>query len=400
MRASSYEWIETGGKVPVKAWTRGVPVEQEAVAQLRNLASLPFVEGWIAAMPDVHLGIGATVGAVLPTSGAIVPAAVGVDIGCGMAAVRTSLLARDLPDSLAPLRARLEEAIPHGRGAWPQPPPNVLQAWAQLAPGWKRIVERHPRLEKGATAEQLGTLGSGNHFVEVCLDEESRVWVMLHSGSRGPGNRIGKHFIELAQRDMREHLANLPDRDLAYFREGAQHFDDYMEAVGWAQTYARVSRGLMMGHALEALRSSDLLPSFVVEEEVIDCHHNYVAREEHLGKDLLITRKGALRAGAGELGIVPGSMGDRSYVVRGKGNPESFLSCSHGAGRKMSRTQARRRFTVADHVAATEGIECRKDEGVLDETPGAYKSIEAVMRAQRDLVEIVHELRQVVCVKG
>ena len=400
MRASSYEWIETGGKVPVKAWTRGVPVEQEAVAQLRNLASLPFVEGWIAAMPDVHLGIGATVGAVLPTSGAIVPAAVGVDIGCGMTAVRTSLVALDLPDDLAPIRASLEQAIPRGRGAWRPPPAAVVQAWGALAPGWKKIVGRHPRLAKGATAEQLATLGSGNHFVEVCLDEEGRGWVMRHSGSRGPGNRIGRHFIELAQRDQRQHLANLPDRDLAYFREGARHFDEYMEAVGWAQTYARVSRSLMMRHALEALAASKLLPDFQAEAAVIDCHHNYVAKEEHLGQELLITRKGALRAGAGELGIIPGSMGDRSYIVRGKGNPESFLSCSHGAGRKMSRTQARRQFTLADHEAATAGIECRKDEGVLDETPGAYKSIEAVMRAQRDQVEIVHELRQVICVKG
>lgn len=410
MRAKSgYEWIETGARVPVKAWTRGVPVEQEAVAQLRNLAALPFVEGWIAAMPDVHLGIGATVGAVIPTRGAIVPAAVGVDIGCGMTAVRTSLRGSQLPDDLGGLRSCIEAAVPHGRshggragdrGAWREPPPRVARAWARLAPGFDRIAARHPKVRRGATIEHLGTLGSGNHFIELCLDEESNVWVMLHTGSRGVGNRIGSWFIELARREMGDRLGELPDRDLAWFAEGSPAFDDYVEAVGWAQDFARVNRELMMEAILEALRTSGELPPFTVVGAAVDCHHNYVARERHLGTELFITRKGALRAGAGELGIIPGSMGARSYVVRGKGNEESFLSCSHGAGRKMSRTEARRRFTLADHEAATAGIECRKDLGVLDETPGAYKPIEAVMRAQRDLVEIVHELRQVVCVKG
>jgi len=406
---SSYELIETGTRVPIKAWVRGVPVEQEAVAQLRNIAALPFVHGWIAAMPDVHLGIGATVGSVIPTSGAIIPAAVGVDIGCGMMAVRTSLRAGDLPDDLAPIRAAIEAAIPHGRthrggpgdrGAWGNPPAPVTQAWKRLAAGFERIAARHPKVRRGATVEQLGTLGSGNHFVELCLDEEASVWLMLHSGSRGVGNRIGSYFIELAKQDLRQHLANLPDRDLAYFREGAQHFDDYVEAVEWAQEYARVNRELMMAAALEALRRSGRLPPFTTTAGAVNCHHNYVAREKHFGASLYVTRKGAVRAGPGEMGIIPGSMGARSYIVRGKGNEESFHSCSHGAGRMMSRAEARRRFSLAQHAAATAGVECRKDEGVLDETPGAYKPIEAVMRAQRDLVEIVHELRQVVCVKG
>lgn len=404
----AYELIETGARAPIKAWTRGVPVEQEAVAQLRNIAALPFVHGWVAAMPDVHLGIGATVGSVIPTLGAIVPAAVGVDIGCGMMAVRTSLNARDLPDDLRELRSKIEGAVPHGRshhggagdrGAWGRPPPPHAAAWKRLAAGFERVAEKHPKIRRGATAEQLGTLGSGNHFIELCLDEESSVWVMLHSGSRGVGNRIGSYFIELAKADLRQHLSNLPDADLAYFREGARHFDDYVEAVTWAQDYARINRELMMDAVIGALRGAGL-PAFEASLEAVNCHHNYVARETHLGRELWITRKGAVRAGAGEMGIIPGSMGARSYIVRGRGNPESFQSCSHGAGRKMSRTEARKRFSLAEHERATAGVECRKDEAVLDETPGAYKPIEAVMRAQRDLVEIVHELRQVLCVKG
>jgi len=275
-----------------------------------------------------------------------------------------------------------------------------VEAWRALAPGFARIAEKHPRVRRGATVEQIGTLGSGNHFIELCLDEEAAVWVMLHSGSRGVGNRIGSYFIELAKEDLRRQIANLPDQDLAFFREGATHFDDYVEAVSWAQEYARVNRELMMAAVLGALRASGQLPEFGATTEAVNCHHNYVAREEHFGRQLLVTRKGAVRAGAGEMGIIPGSMGARSYIVRGKGNPESFHSCSHGAGRKMSRTEARRRFTLEQHALATAGVECRKDEGVIDETPGAYKPIESVMRAQRDLVDIVHELRQVVCVKG
>jgi tRNA-splicing ligase RtcB len=405
---SGPEELETSG-VPIRAWIRGVPADAKALAQLRNVAELGIVHSHVAAMPDVHFGIGATVGSVIPTRDAIIPAAVGVDIGCGMMAVRTSLMASDLPDSLKPLRDALEKAVPHGRtnsggkgdrGAWRQLPAQVAAAWRRLRPGYERILERHPRLDRGASAEHLGTLGGGNHFIELCLDEEQRVWAMLHSGSRGVGNRIGTHFIELAKQDMRHHLHQLPDRDLAYFREGAEHFDEYVEAVGWAQRFARENRELMMAAVLDALAHSKLLPRFRRGEVVVNCHHNYVEREEHFGVRLFVTRKGAVRAGRGELGIIPGSMGARSYIVRGKGNPQSFHSCSHGAGRVLSRGDAKRMFTLADHVAATEGVECRKDRDVLDETPGAYKDIEAVMAAQSDLVEVVHTLKQVVCVKG
>jgi tRNA-splicing ligase RtcB len=401
--------IDVEGGVPIKAWVRGVPFEPAAEAQLRNTASLPFVFKWVAAMPDVHLGIGATVGSVVPTKGAIVPAAVGVDIGCGMMAVRTSLRAADLPESLKGIRAAIERAVPHGRsdhggrndrGAWRDVPDGAALAWGRLKPGYDAMLDRHPRLDRGSTVQHLGTLGTGNHFIEVCLDEEDRVWVMLHSGSRGVGNRIGSHFIELAKRDLEREHGRLPDRDLAYFREGSVHFDDYVRAVGWAQDYAATNRDLMMRAILEALRRSGELPPFEASDPAVNCHHNYVARETHFGEEVLVTRKGAVRAGAGDLGIIPGSMGARSYIVRGLGNPESFMSCSHGAGRRMSRGEAKRRFTTADHAAATEGIECRKDADVIDETPMAYKPIDRVMEAQRDLVEPLHRLRQVVCVKG
>jgi tRNA-splicing ligase RtcB len=355
-------------------------------------------------MPDVHLGIGATVGSVIPTVGAIVPAAVGVDIGCGMVAQRTSLTAERLPDGLRELRSEIEAAVPHGGGkggrvgCWDEAPKPVGRAWRALSERYARIVDRHGPVAHKRPALQLGTLGGGNHFIELCLDEEARVWVMLHSGSRGAGNRIGTHFIHLARREMERHQLRLPDRDLAYLREGSELFDDYVEAVDWAQEYARVNRELMLAAVLAALRRQ--LPRFRLEATAIDCHHNYVARERHFGADVLVTRKGAVRARAGDLGIIPGSMGARSFIVRGLGNPQSFESCSHGAGRAMSRGEARRRFTLEDHRDATRDVECRKDAAVIDETPGAYKPIDAVMRAQRDLVEIVHELRQVVCVKG
>ncbi len=403
-----YELLRPDGGVPIKAWTRGVPFEDEARRQLENVARLPIIHGWVAAMPDVHFGIGATVGSVIPTLGAVIPAAVGVDIGCGMMAVRTSLDAADLPESMRAVRTAIEAAVPHGRtltrgsrdrGSWHRPPPEVDQAWAALAPRFARIVERHPKVARANHRVHLGTLGTGNHFIEICLDEADRVWVMLHSGSRGVGNLIGRYFIELAKQDMRRALDDLPDRDLAYFREGSDHFDDYVEAVGWAQDYALTNRRLMMGQVLGALRGAGL-PPFRETDQAVNCHHNYVAREHHLGRDVLLTRKGAVRAREGDLGIIPGSMGARSYIVRGKGNPESFTSCSHGAGRAMSRGEAKRRFSLADHEAATAGVECRKDVGVIDETPGAYKSIDAVMEAQRDLVSVVHELRQIVCVKG
>ncbi|WP_437936033.1 RtcB family protein [Sorangium sp. So ce341] len=405
----SYNVIPTDSGVPIKAWTVGVPFEPAAEAQLKNVAALPFIHKWIAVMPDAHQGIGATVGSVVATHGAVIPAAVGVDIGCGMMAARTSLRASDLPDSLRALRTAIEEAVPHGRtdnggkndrGAWRSPPPAQLEAWAALEPRYRQIVEKHPRLGRGSALEHLGTLGTGNHFIELCLDEDDRVWVMLHSGSRGVGNRVGSYFIELAKQEMRRFFVNLPDANLAYLPEGTRHYHDYMQAVSWAQDFAAVNRELMMAQVVGALRASGELPPFDAAVEAVNCHHNYVAREHHYGKDVLVTRKGAVRARAGDLGIIPGSMGARSFIVRGLGNPESFCSSSHGAGRVMSRTEARRRVTVAEHEAATAGVECRKDEAVIDETPAAYKPIDDVMRAQRDLVEIVHTLRQVVCVKG
>ncbi len=399
-----------GDRVPIKAWIDGVQAEQEAIDQLKNVASLPIVHKWVAAMPDVHWGIGATVGSVIPTKGAIIPAAVGVDIGCGMMATRTTLTASQLPDDLKSVRGAIERAAPHGRtasggrndrGAWGDRVPALVEnAWRKMRPGYERILERHPRLDRGQHVRQLGTLGTGNHFIELCLDEEDRVWVMLHSGSRGVGNRIGQHFIKLAQKDMKRHLANLPDKDLAYFEEGADHFGDYVFAVEWAQGYARTNREVMMARILDALREHKELPSFQTEKSAVNCHHNYVQREEHYGEEVFVTRKGAVSARDGELGIIPGSMGARSYIVRGRGNAESFHSCSHGAGRAMSRGAAKRKFTLRDHEEATEGIECRKDAGVLDETPMAYKDIDSVMAAQTDLVEALHTLRQVVCVKG
>jgi tRNA-splicing ligase RtcB len=405
----NYDVMQPEGGVPIKSWTRGVPFEAEARKQLANVSRLPFIHGWVAVMPDVHWGIGATVGSVIPTLGAVIPAAVGVDIGCGMMALQTTLTASDLPDDLSGVRSAIEQAVPHGisrsrggrdKGSWGEPPPAVEEAWAALAPGFERIAAKHSKLERSNHRVQLGTLGSGNHFIELCVDEGQRVWVMLHSGSRGVGNRIGSYFIELARQDMRRWFVNLPDKDLAYFPEDTQHFDDYIEAVGWAQDFAATNRRLMMNRVLGALRSVPGLPPFQATDVAVNCHHNYVAREHHCGADVLVTRKGALRAREGELGIIPGSMGARSYIVRGKGNPESFESCSHGAGRAMSRAEAKRRFSLEDHVAATAGVECRKDEGVLDETPAAYKPIDAVLDAQKDLVEVVHELRQVVCVKG
>ncbi|MCP5371932.1 MAG: RtcB family protein [Hyphomicrobiales bacterium] len=393
--------------VPVWAWVRGVPVDPAAEAQLRNVAALPFVHHHVAAMPDVHVGIGATIGAVIATRGAIIPAAVGVDIGCGMMALRTDIPAARLPDDLAPLRSDIERAVPHGgfkRGGWSdRVPDRVATLWRDsgLADGLAALEARHPKLAGANSLTHLGTLGGGNHFIEVCLDEDDRVWVMLHSGSRGIGNRIGTHFIALAVRGIehRDLGFHLPDKDLAFLVEGADPlFDDYLEAVHWAQSFAQANRRVMMERILDVLRRR--LPPFRTDKMAVDCHHNYVARERHFGAQVWVTRKGAVHAGKGELGIIPGSMGARSYIVRGKGNPDSFRSCSHGAGRVMSRHEARRRFTVEDHRRATAGVECRKDRQVVDETPMAYKDIDAVMAAQADLVEVVHTLRQVVCVKG
>ncbi len=406
----SYNLIRTEGGVPIKAWTKGVQLEDPARKQLENTAHLPFVFKWVAAMPDVHYGIGATVGSVVPTKGAIIPAAVGVDIGCGMMATQTSLRASDLPDNLKKLRTAIEKAVPHGRtnqgkagdrGAWKRLPDEVVDTWTgRLNKGYADIVAKHPGAAASNNVNHLGTLGTGNHFIEVCLDETDTVWFMLHSGSRGVGNRIGSYFIELAREDMRRLQKNLPDIDLAYFEEGSKFFNDYVDAVGWAQDYARWNRRIMMDNIVSAIRHSGEVPPFTAEVQAINCHHNYVEREKHYNEEVYVTRKGAVRAGKGDLGIIPGSMGARSYIVRGKGNPESFESCSHGAGRAMSRNEAKRRFTIEDHKRMTEGIECRKDADVIDETPAAYKSIDAVMAAQTDLVEIVHTLRQVVVVKG
>lgn len=403
-----YETIEAGNGKPIKLWTQGVPVEDEARLQLINTAKMPFIFRHIAVMPDVHLGKGSTIGSVIPTQGAIIPAAVGVDIGCGMMAVCTTLTATDLPDNLHEMRCAIERAVPHGRtstrsgrdkGAWETPPAAVDAMWAALAEGFERITEKHPRLIKTNNHKHLGTLGTGNHFIEICLDEADRVWIMLHSGSRGVGNAIGTHFIELAQKDMQQHIANLPHRDLAYFEEGSTHFADYVEAVGWAQDFARRNRVVMMQNVIGAVHDVIGKP-FAASVEAVNCHHNYVQKETHFGAEIFVTRKGAVSARKGELGIIPGSMGAKSFIVRGLGNEESFCSCSHGAGRAMSRTQAKKRFSVADQERATAHVECRKDADVIDEIPMAYKDIDAVMHAQRELVEVLHTLRQVVCVKG
>ncbi len=406
MQPSNHNVIQEGG-TPIRLWTQGVPVEDQARAQLNNTSKMPFIYKWMAVMPDVHLGMGATIGSVIPTKEAIIPAAVGVDIGCGMMAVQTTLTANDLPDNLYGLRTELEKAIPHGRtpkgrrdkGSWINPDETVMKGWGTLADDFNYLCQKHPRLKNTNNLKHLGTLGTGNHFVEVCLDETNQVWIMLHSGSRGVGNAIGRYFIELARADMRKWFINLPDKDLAYFAEGTDHFDDYWFAVGWAQRFAFKNREIMMENAIKALRQIITKP-FDAAVKAVNCHHNYVEKEEHYGESVFVTRKGAVRARIGEYGIIPGSMGAKSFIVRGKGNEESFCSCSHGAGRVMSRTQAKKQFTVADQIAQTEGVECRKDASVIDEIPAAYKNIDDVMHAQRDLVEIVHTLRQVVCVKG
>lgn len=400
---------EAGGLV--KAWTKGVLFEDEARKQVERIAAMPFIHKHIAIMPDVHAGIGATVGSVIPTRGAIIPAAVGVDIGCGMCAVRTSLKAEDLPTSLKDLRSAIESVVPHGRsdngrrndkGSHVSKIPGAVEnAWyEELDQRYKAIVAKHPKIKHDRAVGQLGTLGTGNHFIEVCLDESGSVWVMLHSGSRGVGNAIGSYFIELARQDMKKWFINLPDANLAYLPEGTDHFDDYLQAVGWAQDYARTNRELMLKATLAAIKGQKGIPGFTLLDEVINCHHNYVERENHMGANVWVTRKGAVRARKSDLGIIPGSMGTRSYIVRGKGNEDAFCSCSHGAGRAMSRTQARERFTKTDHERATAGVECRKDAEIIDETPAAYKDINTVMEAQTDLVEVVATLKQVLCIKG
>lgn len=411
MTNRNYE-VFTDNHKPIKAWVRGVELEPEALNQLRQTASLPFIHSHVAVMPDVHAGIGATVGSVVATRGAIIPAAVGVDIGCGMMAQKTTLKASDLPSDLGPMRAAIEKAVPHGRtdnggrndrGGWGDPPGHVCAMFrgSGLYGRWDALVTQFPKLAKANCVNHLGTLGTGNHFIEVCLDTEDNVWVMLHSGSRGIGGAIGKHFIELAKRDMEKWFISLPNKDLAYLPEGSPNFDAYCRAVEFAQTFALVNREIMMVATLDAI--GDVLNrdvEWLKHATAVNCHHNYIAKEHHFGANVWVTRKGAVRAQEGDLGIIPGSMGTRSYIVRGLGNPDSFHSCSHGAGRRMSRTEARKRFTLDDHAKATDGVECRKDADVIDETPMAYKDIDAVMAAQSDLVEVVATLKQVLCVKG
>jgi tRNA-splicing ligase RtcB len=396
----------TSARVPVKIWT--TDIDHKAREQLLNTANLPIVGPHVAAMPDVHVGMGATVGSVIPTTNAIIPAAVGVDIGCGMNAVCLSLNARDLPDNLKALRHSIERSVPVGfnqhqfskvKGA------SVERAARKLSPRLDAIMQKHPGLTKMVKDWQrhwlcqVGTLGGGNHFIEICLDEADQVWIMLHSGSRGTGNVIGRYFINAAQADMRRHQLNIPtDKDLCYFSEGSELFSDYTDAMYWAQDYALVNRAVMMEHVIAAIKPH--VPPFTITSEAINCHHNYVSEETHFGQDLFITRKGAISAQTGQLGIIPGSMGAKSFIVRGLGNEQSFCSCSHGAGRKLSRTAAKSQFTVDDLAAQTAGVECRKDIDVVDEIPGAYKDIDVVMANQSDLVEVVHTLKQVVCIKG
>ena len=391
----------TSRRVPVKIWSDDV--DEKSTEQLLNLASLPFIHHHVAAMPDVHVGIGATIGSVIATHQVIIPAAVGVDIGCGMVAARLSLTANQLDEkALKKVFDQISRDVPVGRRQHDDSR-VLVPATRPFEPGLKDLTDRHPQLLKSfgkfsKWTNQMGTLGSGNHFIEVCLDETEQIWVMLHSGSRGIGNAMATYFIELARQDMERSMIHLPDRDLAYFPEGAEHFADYVTAVQWAQEYALQNRQSMLDLVLAALVRH--LPPFVVTTEAVNCHHNYIAKEHHYGADVWVTRKGAIRAREGDLGIVPGSMGTRSYIVRGKGNPESFCSSAHGAGRRMSRTAAEKQFTADDLAQQTRGVICRKDKGVVDEIPGAYKDIDQVMANQNDLTQILHTLKQIVCVKG
>ena len=406
----NHSYLELGNQEckSIKAWVKDVPVDQKALQQLHNTAKLEVVFPHLAVMPDVHWGMGATIGSVIPTKNAIIPAAVGVDIGCGMMAVQTSLKASDLPESLAEIRSNIEKAVPHGKtfkgrdkGAWHSLEEPQIKTRKSLRPTFLKLSAKHPKIaDRVNHINHLGTLGGGNHFIEICLDQDQFVWFMLHSGSRGVGNRIGRYFIELAKKEMGRHIKNLPDVNLAYFSEGNPNFNDYTEAVSWAQEYARLNRELMMQSIIKVVSKSRGIPSFRLLDQAINCHHNYVSYESHFNQKLWITRKGAVSAESGQLGIIPGSMGDCSFIVKGKGNLDSFKSCSHGAGRILSRTEARKRFSLEDHLAATSHVECRKDFDVIDETPRAYKPIKKVMKAQNDLVEIVHTLNQVVCIKG
>lgn len=406
----NYDVLDLKGHYPVKMWTRGVQVEDTAREQLKNMAKMPFIHKHIAVMPDCHWGNGACVGSVIPTMGAIIPAAVGVDLGCGMIAAQTDLTSKDLPENLKEIRSLIERKIPAGRtndgrkgdrGAWCNVPNEIGQTWTDLLETeFREICDKHSAIRKSNNVEHLGTLGTGNHFIEICLDEGDRVWFMLHSGSRGVGGRIGMHFIELAKKEMEKWFIHLPDNNLAYLSEGSIYFDDYVKAVSWAQRFAAINRTIMMEKVVAAVREGLGGRPFNASVKAVNCHHNYISKENHFGKNVWVTRKGAVRARTDELGIIPGAMGVGSFIVKGKGNNDSFHSCSHGAGRKMSRTEAKKTFSLEDHIKATEHIECRKDAEVIDETPGAYKDINAVMAAQADLVDVVHKLSPLLCVKG
>ena len=381
-----------GKNVPIHLWTKIEEVESQALDQLKNIAALPWAWKHVAVMPDVHFGKGATVGSVIAMKGAVAPAAVGVDIGCGMAAVQTNLTASDLPDSLALLRHRVESAIPVGFNAHDQ-----VCKYAEKLRLWKEFQDLTEKVHDllGKVRKQMGTLGGGNHFIELCLDTDQNVWLMLHSGSRNIGKTLAE--IHIGRAKKLTHNASLPDKDLAVFLAGTREMDEYRRDLFWAQRYAKTNREVMLKLYQDVLEK--MFPQ-VRFEEPITCHHNYVSEEVHFGEEVLVTRKGAISARQGELGIIPGSMGTRSFIVRGLGNPDSFHSASHGAGRRMSRGKAKRTFSVDDLRAQTEGVECRKDFAVLDEIPGAYKDIDQVMKYQEDLVEVVAELKQVMCVKG
>lgn len=402
--------VHETGHAPLKLWDSHAPFEHGAMQQLRNIAQLPFIHSHVAGMPDVHQGIGATVGSVIATKQAIVPAAVGVDIGCGMMAVRTNLEAWMLPDNCDEIRADIERVVPKGfestsgcnftKGGWTITPNSVVSVWNhRFYDRWKKIIAKHPKVD-GKTSNQLGSMGGGNHFIELCLDEDDRVWVMLHSGSRGTGNRIGTYFIEKARNLFEQNKMDffLPDRDLAFLAQGTDLFDDYIEAMNFAQDYAMANREIMMDRVLTILRGH--FPTVKTDKSAINCHHNYATMENHFGDNVWVTRKGAVRARKDDLGIIPGSMGTGSFIVRGLGNADSFCSCSHGAGRVMSRSEAKRRIKLEDHIEAVKGISCRTDVHVIDESPAAYKDIGKVMEAQADLVEILHRLRQFVNIKG
>jgi tRNA-splicing ligase RtcB (3'-phosphate/5'-hydroxy nucleic acid ligase) len=397
-----------GAQAQTLMWAHPHDVEPQALQQLRAMSGVPWVHG-IRVMPDVHLGKGATVGSVIAMRDAVAPNAVGVDIGCGMIGVRTSLTASDLPDDLHGLRSRIEAAVPAGFHAHPHPVdlrrlrPVEGPAGRERLRGhdafWDRFSTLHgkaTKLEERAR-KQLGSLGGGNHFIELCTDTEGAVWLQLHSGSRNIGKELAEHHVGVAK--TLEHNRGLVDRDLAVFLAGTPEMDAYLNDLWWAQEYAARSRAVMMALVVQAVR--DHFPGHEIAfDEGVNCHHNYVARERIDGAELIVTRKGAIRAGAGDLGLIPGSMGTGSYVVRGLGNEASYQSASHGAGRAMSRSEARRRFTAEDLAAQTAGVECRKDAGVVDEIPAAYKDLDQVIAAQADLVEIVAKLDTLLCVKG